>query len=169
MKRVLILIPLLQGCAYESPLLDAQNDRAGFVITNPPMQISYRGDITPESREFTLLVLEKMKDVEFHDYKFNENHTVILNSIDGKSDDVRISLHEYRGNTKSDALEPTVEDIKEIHKELKEKSPAPLLYGGSVKVTNAKEVLAVLNVDGILVGSAALNVDDFCDMISFSE
>jgi triosephosphate isomerase (TIM) len=66
-------------------------------------------------------------------------------------------------------LTPTLEDIKEIHKDLKEKSPAPLLYGGSVKVTNAKEVLAVANVDGILVGSAALNVNDFCSMISFSE
>ena len=66
-------------------------------------------------------------------------------------------------------LTPTLEDIKEIHKDLKEKSPAPLLYGGSVKVTNAKEVLAVANVDGILVGSAALNADDFCSMISFSE
>jgi len=66
-------------------------------------------------------------------------------------------------------LTPTLEDIKDIHKELKEKSSAPLLYGGSVKVTNAKEVLEVPNVDGILVGSAALNVEDFCSMISFSE
>ena len=66
-------------------------------------------------------------------------------------------------------LTPTLEDIQEIHKELKEKSPAPLLYGGSVKVANAKEVLAVANVDGVLVGSAALNVGDFCEMIQFTE
>jgi triosephosphate isomerase len=66
-------------------------------------------------------------------------------------------------------LTPTLEDIAEIHKDLKEKSSAPLLYGGSVKVTNAKEVLAVPNVDGVLVGSAALKVDDFCEMILFSE
>ena len=66
-------------------------------------------------------------------------------------------------------LTPTLEDIKEIHTDLKDKSSAPLLYGGSVKVANAQEVLAVSNVDGILVGSAALNVDDFCSMISFAE
>ena len=66
-------------------------------------------------------------------------------------------------------LTPTIEDIKEIHTDLKEKSSAPLLYGGSVKVTNAQEVLAVSNVDGILVGSAALNADDFCSMISFAD
>ncbi len=61
-------------------------------------------------------------------------------------------------------LTPTLEDIQKIHTELKEKSSAPLLYGGSVKVANAKDVLAVKNVDGILVGSAALKVEDFCSM-----
>jgi len=45
----------------------------------------------------------------------------------------------------------------------------PLLYGGSVKVNNAEELLALNNVDGALVGSAALNVDDFCTMLSIAE
>lgn len=66
-------------------------------------------------------------------------------------------------------LTPTLEDIEEIHAALKEKSKAPLLYGGSVKVTNAKDVLALRNVDGILVGSAALYVEHFCNMIGFAE
>lgn len=66
-------------------------------------------------------------------------------------------------------LTPTLEDITSIHKNLKKKSLAPLLYGGSVKVTNAKEVLAIDNVDGILVGSAALYAEHFCNMIGFAE
>jgi len=66
-------------------------------------------------------------------------------------------------------LTPTLEDIEDIHSSLKEKSSVPLLYGGSVKVTNAKEVLAVKNVDGILVGSAALYAEHFCSMIEFAE
>lgn len=66
-------------------------------------------------------------------------------------------------------LTPTLEDIQEVHTALKKKSTAPLLYGGSVKVTNAKDVLAVDNVDGILVGSAALYAEHFCNMISFAE
>ena len=66
-------------------------------------------------------------------------------------------------------LTPTLEDIAQMHKELKEKSSAPLLYGGSVKVNNAKEVLAVENVDGILVGSAALYVEHFCQMIGYAQ
>jgi len=66
-------------------------------------------------------------------------------------------------------LTPTLEDIESIHTDLKEKSHAPLLYGGSVKVTNAKDVLALSNVDGILVGSAALYAEHFCSMISYAE
>lgn len=66
-------------------------------------------------------------------------------------------------------ITPTLEDIEDIHKELKKKSAAPLLYGGSVKVNNAKEILAIDNVEGALVGSAALAVEDFKTMINFAE
>ena len=66
-------------------------------------------------------------------------------------------------------LTPTSKEIEEMHSELKEKSSAPLLYGGSVKVTNAEEVLRLKNVDGVLVGSAALYVEHFCSMIARAE
>ena len=66
-------------------------------------------------------------------------------------------------------LTPTLEDIEDVHTALKEKSKAALLYGGSVKVTNAKEVLSLKNVDGILVGSAALYAEHFCSMIQFAQ
>ncbi|WP_457745363.1 triose-phosphate isomerase [Sulfurimonas sp.] len=66
-------------------------------------------------------------------------------------------------------LTPTIDDIEKMHTALKAKSQAPLLYGGSVKVTNAKEVLKSKNVDGILVGSAALYVEHFCTMISYAQ
>ena len=36
-----------------------------------------------------------------------------------------------------------------------------ILYGGSVKPSNAKELLAVANVDGALVGGASLKAEDF--------
>lgn len=62
-------------------------------------------------------------------------------------------------------LTPTLEDISNIHLKLKEKSSAPLLYGGSVKANSAKDILACHGVDGILVGSGALNVENFCSMI----
>lgn len=66
-------------------------------------------------------------------------------------------------------ITPTLEDITSLHVELKSTCRAPLLYGGSVKVTNAKEVLALDGVDGILVGSAALYPEHFCSMIQFAQ
>lgn len=63
-------------------------------------------------------------------------------------------------------LTPNNRDIELLHGALREKTSAPLLYGGSVKVENAGEIMALENVDGVLVGSAALSANDFCDMIA---
>jgi len=59
---------------------------------------------------------------------------------------------------------PTYEEIESLHTQLKSKSSAPLLYGGSVKVANAQEIVNLKNVDGVLVGSAALDPQDFAQM-----
>ncbi len=42
----------------------------------------------------------------------------------------------------------------------------PILYGGSVKPENAKELLAVPAVDGFLVGGASLQIDSFLKICS---
>lgn len=63
---------------------------------------------------------------------------------------------------------PTLEQIAEVHDHLRSLLDAQrsgqgirLLYGGSVKPSNAKEILAIPNVNGALVGGASLAVDDF--------
>ncbi len=66
-------------------------------------------------------------------------------------------------------LTPSLGDIELIHAALKQRVAKPLLYGGSVKVDNAREILALQHVDGILVGSGALAVEDFCRMIRDAE
>ena len=63
-------------------------------------------------------------------------------------------------------LTPSSADIEKLHTILSLTCKTPILYGGSVKAENAKEILRLKNVDGILVGSGALNVNDFCSMIS---
>ena len=60
---------------------------------------------------------------------------------------------------------PTMRDIELIHTALKDKINKPLLYGGSVKASTSKEILALENVDGVLVGSGALDVNDFISML----
>jgi len=59
----------------------------------------------------------------------------------------------------------TIEDIQQIHTAIKQKINKPLLYGGSVKVENAKEICQIQNVDGVLVGTASWIVDDFIQIL----
>jgi triosephosphate isomerase len=64
---------------------------------------------------------------------------------------------------------PTAEDVAAVHAHLRGRIEAAvnggagvrLLYGGSVKATNARELLSVPNVDGALVGGASLNAAEF--------
>jgi triosephosphate isomerase (TIM) len=67
-------------------------------------------------------------------------------------------------------LTPTVGDVEQIHhfiRELltgrfkEEGARMRILYGGSVKPSNAKELLAVENVNGALIGGASLKAADF--------
>jgi triosephosphate isomerase len=64
---------------------------------------------------------------------------------------------------------PTAGQVAEVHalirRELAERAgnaaEVRILYGGSVKPANARELLAVPNVDGALVGGASLKAGDF--------
>lgn len=44
-----------------------------------------------------------------------------------------------------------------------------ILYGGSVKPSNAKEILSQDNIDGVLVGGASLDVEGFIKIIKAGE
>jgi triosephosphate isomerase len=62
---------------------------------------------------------------------------------------------------------PTIEQIAEVHDALRTALPdTSLLYGGSVKASNAAEIFAVANVDGALVGGASLKAADFGPIIT---
>jgi triosephosphate isomerase (TIM) len=67
-------------------------------------------------------------------------------------------------------LTPTAADIEEVHGMIRERlatrfcAPSEemrMLYGGSVKPDNARELLAIRGVDGALVGGASLKAEDF--------
>jgi triosephosphate isomerase len=67
-------------------------------------------------------------------------------------------------------LTPTLQDIAEVHALIRDKlgARAPetrVLYGGSVKPSNAAEIFTVANVDGALVGGASLKAADFSAII----
>jgi triosephosphate isomerase (TIM) len=67
-------------------------------------------------------------------------------------------------------LTPTTKDVEQIHKFIRdllikrfsgEGARMRILYGGSVKPSNAAELMAVANVNGALVGGASLKATDF--------
>ena len=60
----------------------------------------------------------------------------------------------------------TVEEISTTHRALKKAiHNKPLLYGGSAKPANIKEIISIAGVDGVLVGSASLDAGSFSEMI----
>ena len=70
---------------------------------------------------------------------------------------------------------PTLDQIAEVHDHIRAElsdrygagaQDVPLLYGGSVKPSNAAEIFAVSNVDGALVGGASLKAADFGGIVS---
>src|SRR5437763_3233379 len=70
---------------------------------------------------------------------------------------------------------PTSEEIAEMHAAIRAKLDARygangasirILYGGSVKASNAGEIFAIANVDGALVGGASLKAADFIPIVA---
>jgi len=73
---------------------------------------------------------------------------------------------------------PSVADIGEMHAALRQRLLAAygetgdavrILYGGSVKASNAAEIFAVADVDGALVGGASLKSVDFLPIAMAAE
>jgi triosephosphate isomerase len=73
---------------------------------------------------------------------------------------------------------PTADQIAEVHAALRaqlhrrfpaEADAIRLLYGGSVKASNAAEIFAIADVDGALVGGASLKAADFGPIVAALE
>lgn len=73
---------------------------------------------------------------------------------------------------------PTLDEIGAVHDDIRARLTdrfgddargIRILYGGSVKPSNADEIFGVSNVDGALVGGASLKADDFGGIIAALE
>ena len=66
-------------------------------------------------------------------------------------------------------LTPTIDEIDETHRFIRSHNDKfnkyKILYGGSVKASNAKEITHLANVDGALIGGASLKSDEFTKII----
>jgi triosephosphate isomerase len=70
---------------------------------------------------------------------------------------------------------PTGDEIAEMHAAIRGKlrerfgsagEQVRILYGGSVKASNAREIFAIADVDGALVGGASLTAADFIPIVA---
>jgi triosephosphate isomerase (TIM) len=70
---------------------------------------------------------------------------------------------------------PTADEIAEMHGAIRQRliarfgpfgAQVRILYGGSVKPSNAGEIFAIDNVDGALVGGASLKAADFLPIVA---
>ena len=68
-------------------------------------------------------------------------------------------------------LTPTFEEIDKTHEYIKNHNAKfnnyKVLYGGSVKAKNAKEIITLSNVDGALIGGASLKSEEFRKIIEY--
>ena len=60
----------------------------------------------------------------------------------------------------------SIEQIDEVLSFLKTKANVPLLYGGSVNAANIADIAAIKSCDGVLVGTASWDANNFLGLIS---
>ncbi|OFO62927.1 triose-phosphate isomerase [Peptoniphilus sp. HMSC075B08] len=102
----------------------------------------------------------------------------LLNSLDGVDDLENLTIA-YEpiwaiGTGKTCSSEDAENMCREIRNVIDEKygeisQQIRILYGGSVKPSNAGEILSKENIDGVLVGGASLKASDFIEIIKAGE
>lgn len=119
----------------------------------------------------SLEVKEEGKEIDFV-------RDELLKSLDGVEDLENLTIA-YEpiwaiGTGKTCSLEDAENMCKEIRNIINEKygevsQQIRILYGGSVKPSNAGEILSKENIDGVLVGGASLKASDFIEIIKAGE
>lgn len=102
----------------------------------------------------------------------------LLNSLDGVKNIEKVTIA-YEpiwaiGTGKTCSSEDAEKMCREIRNIIDEKygeisQKIRILYGGSVKPSNAGEILSKKNIDGVLVGGASLKASDFIEIIKAGE
>jgi triosephosphate isomerase len=106
------------------------------------------------------VVKEQLADGVFHIAKENWNNVILayepvwaIGTGKTASPEQAQEMHQFVRNTLADVFDTDVSEGVSI------------LYGGSVKPGNAKEIFSKEDVDGGLIGGAALNAADFMTII----
>jgi len=161
------------GCKY---VLVGHSERRhvigeGAEILRKKLEAALRNGLTP-----VYCVGEKLEEREAGK-AFDVVARQVLEGIDGlNAEEVRRLIIAYEpvwaiGTGKT----ATPDDADKMHSKIREiiagsagediTQAVPILYGGSVKPSNASELLRVKDVDGVLVGGASLDAEAFFKII----
>ena len=115
----------------------------------------------------------------------NETEKIITSQVENAlkdltGEEVRNTIIAYEpiwaiGTGKTATAEDANESIKKIRNKIKElygeevSEDVIILYGGSVKPENAKELFSMSDIDGGLVGGASLKADTFSKIVNYDK
>ena len=115
----------------------------------------------------------------------NETEKIITSQVENAlkdltGEEVRNTIIAYEpiwaiGTGKTATAEDANESIKKIRNKIKElygeevSEEVIILYGGSVKPENAKELFSMSDIDGGLVGGASLKADTFSKIVNYDK
>jgi triosephosphate isomerase len=69
----------------------------------------------------------------------------------------------------AESMHKTIREILRVIYNNQVADSMPVLYGGSVKPDNIAGLMAMENIDGVLVGGASLKIDSFLDIINVKD
>lgn len=134
-------------------------------VTNKKLKAALRNELIP-----IVCIGEKVRDENFKDFLKNQ----IMATFAGLTpDDLGKCIVAYEPvwaissnpGAKPDTPESAVESISVIKEIL---STAPCLYGGSVNSGNVRSFLSKDEVDGVLIGGASVDKEEFVKILSIA-
>jgi triosephosphate isomerase len=174
-----ISAPMLESIGVKYVIIGHSERRAYFAESNEMLaakvDIAFANNLTPifccgesldirKSGKHLSYVANQLKESLFHLSPEQMSNIIVayepiwaIGTGETASPEQAQEMHAYLRNTLSEKFGSEIADL------------IPILYGGSVKASNANEIFSQADVDGGLVGGASLKAEDFTVIInSFS-
>lgn len=167
---------MLKDIGVENVIIGHSERREKFFESNEIVNAKVKKALADDFR--VILCLGEALEVKAKNKEVDFVKDELLKSLDGIEDIENITIA-YEpiwaiGTGKTCSAEDAEKMCREIRQiinknygEISEK--IRILYGGSVKPSNAKEILSEENIDGVLVGGASLDPEGFIEIIKAGE
>lgn len=167
---------MLKDIGVEDVIIGHSERREKFLesdeIINAKVKMALEDDLS------VILCLGESLEIKEEGREVDFVRVELLNSLNGVENIEKVTIA-YEpiwaiGTGKTCSSEDAEKMCREIRNIIDEKygevsQKIRILYGGSVKPSNAGEILSKENIDGVLVGGASLKASDFIEIIKAGE